>query len=73
MRWLRSRRCPASWFAGLLVTTLLASGAFAADVIKIGAPLALTGALADSGNKQKLGFDLWLERIKRPVASKSAA
>lgn len=33
--------------------------------IKIGAPLALTGALADSGKKQKLGFDLWLERIKK--------
>ena len=65
MRWLGSRHCPASWLVGLLATALMISGAFAADVIKIGAPLALTGALADSGNKQKLGFDLWLERIKK--------
>jgi branched-chain amino acid transport system substrate-binding protein len=65
MRWLGSRHCPASWLAGLLATALMIPGAFAADVIKIGAPLALTGALADSGNKQKLGFDLWLERIKK--------
>ena len=34
-------------------------------VIKIGAPLALTGALANSGKKQKLGYDLWLDRINK--------
>ena len=39
--------------------------AIAQEVVKIGAPLALTGALADSGKKQKLGFDLWLERINK--------
>jgi branched-chain amino acid transport system substrate-binding protein len=44
---------------------LCGSPALAQDVIKIGAPLALTGALADSGKKQKLGFDLWLERINK--------
>jgi branched-chain amino acid transport system substrate-binding protein len=41
------------------------SSALAQDVIRIGAPLALTGALADSGKKQKLGFDLWLERVNK--------
>jgi Periplasmic binding protein/AAA domain len=39
--------------------------AIAQEVIKIGAPLALTGGLTYSGNKQKLGFDLWLERINK--------
>ena len=32
-------------------------------VIKIGAPLALSGGLASEGAKQKLAYDLWLERI----------
>src|SRR5262245_19008121 len=44
---------------------LYASSALAQDVIRIGAPLALTGALADSGKKQKLSFDLWLERVNK--------
>lgn len=36
----------------------------AADgVIKIGTPLALTGALADEGAKQAAAYELWLERI----------
>jgi branched-chain amino acid transport system substrate-binding protein len=52
-----------------LGVVLLAGGvpvsAADARVIKIGAPLALTGALAESGKKQKLGFDLWLERVKK--------
>lgn len=39
--------------------------AAAQNVVKIGAPLALTGALADSGKKQKLGFDLWLAAVKQ--------
>ncbi len=51
-----------------LASTVVAAGlsatpASAQDIIKIGAPVALTGALADSGKKQKLGFDLWLERV----------
>lgn len=33
------------------------------DSVRIGAPLALTGALAAEGGKQKLAYDLWLERI----------
>ena len=42
----------------VLLASLCGSAASAQDVIKIGAPLALTGGLADSGKKQKLGFDL---------------
>jgi branched-chain amino acid transport system substrate-binding protein len=49
------------------LSALAASGftpaAQAQDTIKIGAPLALTGALASSGQKQKLGYDIWLQRI----------
>lgn len=37
--------------------------AVAQDVIKIGSPLALTGGLAAEGGKQKLAYDLWLERV----------
>ena len=35
----------------------------AADVVRIGAPLALTGSLADEGKKQALAYDLWLTRV----------
>jgi len=50
--------------AGLALTMTLGLHAVQAqDVIKIGAPLALTGALADEGKKQQAGYELWLERI----------
>lgn len=43
---------------------MLAAGmARAQGVIKIGAPLALTGALADEGKKQAIAYDMWLKRI----------
>jgi branched-chain amino acid transport system substrate-binding protein len=51
--------------SGLGVAALSATPALSQDVVRIGAPLALTGALADSGKKQKLGFDLWLERVNK--------
>ncbi|MFK7967318.1 MAG: amino acid ABC transporter substrate-binding protein [Burkholderiaceae bacterium] len=35
----------------------------AQEPIKIGAPLALTGGLADEGKKQQAGYKVWLERI----------
>lgn len=41
----------------------LAAAPALADVIKIGAPLALTGGLADEGKKQKIAYDMWLERV----------
>ena len=53
--------------AGVAAASLgLASAPFAAnaaDVIKIGAPLALTGGLADEGKKQKIAYEMWLERV----------
>lgn len=47
-----------------MITLGLAGQAMAADgVVKIGAPLALSGGLAAEGAKQKLAYDLWLERV----------
>ncbi len=37
--------------------------AIAAEVIKIGTPLALTGRLADEGRKQQIAYDMWLTRV----------
>ena len=37
--------------------------AIAAEVIKIGTPLALTGGLADEGRKQQIAYDMWLTRV----------
>lgn len=54
---LRSIACAAA----LLVTSTVA---LAQDkVIKIGAPLALTGGLAEEGHKQEEAYKLWLERV----------
>ena len=39
----------------------VASPTFAQDVIKVGAPLPLTGPLSPEGLKQKRGYDLWAE------------
>ena len=52
---------------------LLATGAFAAlpctalaqDVIKVGAPLPLTGPLAPDAAKQQQGYDLWAETANK--------
>lgn len=41
----------------------LLSPAKADDVIRIGAPLALTGALADEGHKQQVVYKMWQERV----------
>lgn len=42
----------------------LSSGvALAQETIKIGAPLALTGGLADEGKKQQIAYDMWKERV----------
>jgi len=42
---------------------MLGTGLAQAQVIKIGAPLALTGGLADEGKKQAIAYDMWLKRI----------
>src|SRR5215471_12477066 len=48
----------AAGFLGLMIPT-----AKAADVIKIGAPLALTGQLADEGKKQDVVWSMWLAKV----------
>lgn len=50
---------------GLLASAWLAgSTADAAErTIKIGAPLALTGGLADEGKKQAVSYDMWLKKV----------
>jgi len=51
--------------ATLAATSLLtvAQPAAAQTTIRIGAPLALTGGLADEGKKQQIAYDMWLERV----------
>ena len=51
-----------------LAATILVGVAFGiapvqAQTIKIGAPLALTGGLADEGKKQQIAYDMWLKRV----------
>ena len=52
---------------GLAGATALALGstvAAAADkLVRIGAPLALTGGLAEEGHKQKKAYEIWLKRV----------
>jgi branched-chain amino acid transport system substrate-binding protein len=47
---------------GLAVTAISAPAARAADVIKFGAPLALTGPLADEAKKQNVIWKMWLAK-----------
>ena len=51
---------------GAVVFALGTGSATAQDkVVKIGAPLALTGGLADEGHKQAAAYELWLEHINK--------
>lgn len=47
-----------------LCAMMVAQPAHAADVLKIGAPLALTGGLADEGKKQAAVWKMWLDKVK---------
>lgn len=49
--------------AGLLSTIALAPAWGAEGVLRIGAPLALTGGLADEGKKQDDVWKLWLQKV----------
>jgi branched-chain amino acid transport system substrate-binding protein len=49
--------------AGGMIAVGFAAPAMAQNTIKIGAPLALTGGLADEGHKQVVVWDMWLERV----------
>lgn len=58
------RTATAKVFAATLATTLMtafAGAAFAEDVIKVGAPLPLTGPLSPEGVKQQNGYKLWAD------------
>lgn len=41
----------------------LGNAAHAQETVRIGAPLALTGGLADEGKKQQVAYDMWLKRV----------
>lgn len=47
------------------LTGLATISAAAQEVIRFGAPLPLTGALAPEGIKQQQGFDLWAEEVNK--------
>ncbi len=54
----------ATVLAAVVATTFgISTTAQAQDVIRIGAPLALTGGLADEGKKQQIAYDMWLKRV----------
>lgn len=60
-----------SWKSAMAVTAAAGLVSFAAavpalaaeDVLRIGAPLALTGGLADEGKKQEAVWQLWLDKV----------
>lgn len=56
---------PRICFALALLASLTSwsCAAQATDDVRIGAPLALTGSLADEGKKQALAYDMWLTRV----------
>jgi branched-chain amino acid transport system substrate-binding protein len=54
-------RMIAAGIAAAGATAFLSIAAVAQDIIKVGAPLPLTGPLAPEGLKQKRGYDLWAE------------
>jgi len=49
----------------------LARPASAQDILKVGAPLPLTGPLSPEGTKQKQGYDLWAATPTTKAASKA--
>lgn len=51
------------WIGAFFASAVVAHSSFAQGTVKIGAPLALSGALADEGRKQAVAYELWLERV----------
>ena len=49
--------------ASMAAFSFAAPAATAADAVKIGAPLALTGSFADEGKKQDVVWNMWLEKV----------
>ena len=63
MKSIKARRPGAIMLAaGISILALATAGAKAAD-IKIGAPLALTGANADESKKQQVTWKMWLDKV----------
>ncbi len=63
---LRSHRARIlSLFACAVVTTFTGITTHAQEVIRFGAPLPLTGALAPEALKQQQGYDLWAEQVNK--------
>ena len=58
-----SVRTVALMLVAMLVGGMAGPGAAADKVIRIGAPLPLTGPLSPEGLKQKNGYDLWAEAV----------
>jgi branched-chain amino acid transport system substrate-binding protein len=54
-----------SYCAALVAGALAAGAAAAQDLIKIGAPLPITGPLSPEAKKQQRGYDLWAETANR--------
>jgi len=51
--------------AALLAGVIAAGAAAAQDVIRVGAPLPITGPLSPEAKKQQRGYDLWAEAANR--------
>jgi len=58
-----SKRMSLLSLAGLMTLAVFKPAFAADDVIRIGAPLALTGGLADEGKKQQVSYAMWLKRV----------
>lgn len=56
-----------------LVTGVVGPGEGADKIVKIGAPLPLTGPLSPEGLKQKNGYDLWAEKVNAAGGIKAGA
>lgn len=62
--WARAR----AWLgtaAAAAALVSLSTPAAAADVVRFGAPLPLTGGLAPEAHKQRQGYDLWAEQVNK--------
>lgn len=60
----RTRHSLIGMALGLASLAAFTTPAAAADILRIGAPLPLTGALAPEGTKLRQGYDLWLDQVK---------
>lgn len=58
-----ARRRLLGLFCAAAVTMGPGAGVAQDKVVKIGAPLALTGGLAEEGHKQEQAYELWLDRV----------